>query len=419
MEVRGPERLLASYREIRGRTAALVEGLAVEDMVVQTMLEASPTKWHLAHTSWFFETFVLGPGYRSPHPAYAELFNSYYEGAGPRWPRERRGLLSRPTVAEVLAYRNHVDRAMEAFLALGPREVVAERAAVVEVGLHHEEQHQELLLTDVKTVLCGNPLAPVYRPGRIFPSGETPPLRFVRFPGGPEEIGHAGPGFAFDNERPRHRVWLEPFELGDRLVTAGEYLAFLEDDGYRRPELWLADGWAAAQAGRWAAPLYWEQDDGEWFQATLAGRRPVDPREPVCHVSYYEADAYARWAHARLPNEAEWEVAAARATPGDGGTFLEAGSFHPRALSAGPAPGTLAQLFGDTWEWTGSPYVGYPGFQPWSGTLGEYNGKFMCNQLVLRGGSCVTPARHIRPTYRNFFEPAARWQFTGIRLARP
>jgi ergothioneine biosynthesis protein EgtB len=410
------EELLRSYRAIRATTVALTEGLAPEDMVVQTFAEASPTKWHLAHTSWFFEQFVLGPGYRSPHPMYAVLFNSYYQGAGPRWRRDRRGLLSRPTVAEVLAYRAHVDRAMEAFLAGGPAADVDERAAVVEVGLHHEEQHQELLVTDVKTVLAGNPLAPAYRPPRTANGIEPPPLRFVGFPGGAVEIGHAGPGFCFDNERPRHRVWLEPFELADRPVTCGEYLAFLEEDGYRRPELWLSDGWARVEAGGWEAPLYWEREDGEWFQATLSGRRPVEPREPVCHVSYYEADAYARWAHARLPREEEWEVGAAQAAPG--GNFLDAGNFHPRPLAAEPAPGQLAQVFGDVWEWTASPYVAYPGFQPWGGTLGEYNGKFMCNQVVLRGGSCATPARHLRPTYRNFFGPEARWQFTGIRLAR-
>jgi ergothioneine biosynthesis protein EgtB len=410
------ERLLAAYREVRARTMALVEGLAVEDMVVQTMLEASPTRWHLAHTSWFFEEFVLGAGYRSPEPLYRFLFNSYYEGAGPRWPRGQRGLLSRPTVAEVRAYRAHVDRAMEAFLAGGPGAEVEEKAPAVEVGLHHEEQHQELILTDVKTVLCGNPLSPVYRPRLPGEAGETPPLRFVEFPGGAVEVGHDGVGFAFDNERPRHRVWLEPFALADRPVTAGEYLEFIGDGGYRRPDLWLSDGWAAVQSGGWEAPLYWEREEGGWFQRTLAGRRPVDPREPVCHVSYYEADAYARWAGARLPREEEWEAAAGRAAPG--GTFLEAGAFHPLPVAAPPAPGTLARLFGDVWEWTASPYVPYPGFRPWNGTLGEYNGKFMCNQLVLRGGSCVTPAGHLRPTYRNFFGPGARWQFTGIRLAR-
>lgn len=401
------------YRAVRAATEALAAPLAVEDQVVQTMPDASPTKWHLAHTTWFFETFVLAPRGHAPfHERYGYLFNSYYEGVGARVARPRRGLLSRPTVDEVLAYRAHVDRAMLDVLS----EDLGSLAAVFEIGLHHEQQHQELLLTDVKTVLAANPLHPAYRERAPGSFGEPPRPRFVEQDGGLHEIGDASTSFAFDNERPRHRVFLERFAIASRLVTNGEYLAFVEDGGYRRPELWLSDGFAVVQTRGWDAPLYWERDaeGGGWSLATLGGLLPLDPNEPVCHVSLYEADAFARWAGARLPSEAEWEVAA-RAAPIEG-NFVESERFHPAPLVDRDAP--IAQLFGDAWEWTASPYAPYPGFRPLEGTLGEYNGKFMCNQFVLRGGSCATPQDHVRATYRNFFPPDARWQFTGIRLAR-
>ncbi len=405
------------YRAVRAATAALAAPLSVEDQVVQTMPDASPTKWHLAHTSWFFETFVLARrGYAPFHERWGYLFNSYYEGVGARVARPRRGLLSRPTVAEVLEHRAHVDRAMLDVLESD----LGALAPVVEIGLHHEQQHQELLLTDVKTVLASNPLHPIYRERPSPPSASTrasapPETRFVEHEGGLHEIGDASSAFAFDNERPRHNVFLERFAIASRLVTNGEYLAFMADRGYERPELWLSDGWATAQARGWEAPLYWERDgESGWSIATLAGLLPLDPYEPVCHVSLYEADAFARWAGARLPTEAEWEIAA-RAAPIDG-NFVERERFHPAPLVDRGEP--IAQLFGDVWEWTASPYAPYPGFRPLDGTLGEYNGKFMCNQFVLRGGSCATPHDHVRATYRNFFPPDARWQFSGVRLAR-
>jgi ergothioneine biosynthesis protein EgtB len=397
------EDLAALYPRIRRATEALCAPLAVEDYVLQSMPDASPAKWHLAHTSWFFETFLLGTraGYRPVDARYAELFNSYYNSVGEQHPRDRRGL-SRPTVEEVYAYRRAVDERVAELLPSLPAALLA----VVEVGLHHEEQHQELILTDVKHLLAQNPLQPVYRAAPPRPSRPPAPLAFRRFEGGLVEIGAGGDRFAFDNERPRHRAWLEPFELADRLVTVGEYRAFIDDRGYRRPELWLSDGWAARTAGGWRAPLYWN-GDGTLF--TLAGARPLDPHEPVCHLSFYEADAYARWAGARLPTEEEWEHAAPKAPPPDA-NLLESFHFHPVAGAD--------QTWGDTWEWTQSPYVAYPGYTPFEGALGEYNGKFMCNQLVLRGGSCATPSRHLRASYRNFFPPSARWQFTGVRLAR-
>jgi ergothioneine biosynthesis protein EgtB len=404
----------ALYRTVRAATLRLCEPLETEDMVVQTMPDASPTKWHLAHTSWFFETFVLRRAdatYRVFDDRYNHLFNSYYNTVGDPFPRARRGALSRPTVADVLAHRRHVDDAMLALFERSADHAFAAAAHVIEVGLNHEEQHQELLVTDVKTVLAGSPLALVYRPALPAPAEPAPPLSFTTYDGGLVAIGHAGSGFAFDNEGPRHRVFLEPFALADRLVTCAEYLAFIEDGGYERPDLWLSDGWDERRRSAWSAPLYWRPDGSI---ATLGGARAPELDEPVCHVSFYEADAFARWAGARLPSEAEWEVVASRAAVR--GNLAESGAFHPRA--AGPRDHAPAQLFGDAWEWTASPYVAYPGYAPWSGELGEYNGKFMCNQLVLRGGSCATPERHVRATYRNFFGPAARWQFTGIRLAR-
>jgi len=403
------------YRAVREATESLCRDLAVEDYCIQSMPDVSPPKWHLAHTTWFFETFLLAPylpRYAAFDPAYHHLFNSYYESAGMPFPRAQRGLLARPTVEEVYRYRAHVDRGIETLLvrpAAGQR--AAHVAARLTLGLQHEQQHQELLLTDIKHNFAINPLRPVYRRAPS-PAGSAPKLVWRTCPGGLAAIGHAGEDFAFDNETPRHRVHLEPYALASRLVTNGEYLAFMEDGGYERAELWLADGWRTVKEQEWRAPLYWVRDEG-WLQMTLSGPRPVGPDEPVCHVSYYEAEAYARWAGARLPTEAEWESAA------DGeavaGNLLETGALQPRPASDGPG---LRQVYGDVWEWTASPYAPYPGYRPLPGALGEYNGKFMCNQYVLRGGSCATPANHLRATYRNFFPPAARWQFSGIRLAR-
>jgi ergothioneine biosynthesis protein EgtB len=407
------------YTTVRGATEALCEPLSAEDAALQSMPDASPAKWHLAHTTWFFETFVLAsrPGYRPFHPAFEHLFNSYYRSVGDPFPRPRRGLLSRPSLDEVLAYRRHVDHGMQEWLTAGVPPAVA---AIATLGLQHEQQHQELLLTDVKHLLAQNPLRPAYRPVSAASASAAAraadACRFVARPGGIAAIGHDGRGFAFDNEGPRHRRWLEPFALADRLVTNVEWLAFVGDDGYRRPELWLSDGFDAVEQFGWQAPLYWERDGSNWLHFTLDGMRPLDLDEPVCHVSFYEADAFARWAGARLPGEDEWEVAAADVAVA--GNFVETGRLQPTAVRE-PAPGGgLRQLFGDAWEWTRSSYAPYPGYAPPAGALGEYNGKFMSGQLVLRGGSCLTPRDHVRATYRNFFPPGARWQAMGVRLAR-
>ena len=405
--------LTQRYTEVRQATHELCSPLETEDYVVQSMPDCSPTKWHLAHTTWFFENFILtpnAPDYRPLDARYGYLFNSYYEAVGERHPRPQRGILSRPTVEETYAYRAHVDEAMQRLLEREPDERLTD---LVTLGLHHEQQHQELILTDLKHMLSFNALHPVYAAREIAATRGVPPLGWVDFPGGVEWVGYAGDDFAFDNESPRHRQYLEPFRLGTRLVTNGEYLEFMRDGGYGRPELWLSAGWAAIHEQGWPAPLYWQERDGGWCNFTLTGFRPVADDEPVCHVSYFEADAYARWAGARLPTEAEWEVAS-QAVP-SGGNFVESGAFHPRA--GGNNPG-LQQLFGDVWEWTQSDYAPYPGFKTAEGAVGEYNGKFMCNQYVLRGGSCATPLSHIRSTYRNFFPTDARWQFSGIRLAR-
>ncbi|MCA9583793.1 MAG: ergothioneine biosynthesis protein EgtB [Myxococcales bacterium] len=407
---------------VRKETTRRCEPLSVEDYVVQSMPDASPTKWHLAHTSWFFEEFVLGPLGVPPHDdRYRYLFNSYYEAVGPRHPRPERGLLTRPTVSEVLDYR----RAVDARLAdLAGSDALDAAADALWLGAHHEQQHQELILTDLKHAFSKNPLLPAYRSDDAGPAGYAPgPAAYRAFEGGVVEIGDASAGFAFDNELPRHRVLLEPFEIADRLVTCAELLEFIRDGGYTRPDHWLSDGWAWVQREGIRAPLYWLSDgDAEPSrELTLRGAVPIDPSAPVTHVSFYEADAFARWSQKRLPLETEWEHAASDFLSRGGdmtGTFSE---LHPRAApaasrdSGGPV---LRQLFGDTWEWTASPYVAYPGFRPLAGAFGEYNGKFMCNQLVLRGGSCATPIGHVRPSYRNFFPPEARWQFTGIRLAR-
>jgi ergothioneine biosynthesis protein EgtB len=412
--------LFKRYRQVRQFTDRLCQPLMTEDYVIQAMPDVSPPKWHLAHTSWFFETFILAsasPGYRSPHASFAYLFNSYYVAAGERHCRPKRGLLSRPTVDEVYRYRAYVDQHMTAFFEGLHGEMLERWAPVVDLGLHHEQQHQELLLTDVKYNFACNPLRPAYVTRDVpTPVQELDPIRWVSFLEGINWIGHDGQGFAFDNEFPRHRNFIERFELASRLVTNGEYLAFVADGAYERPELWLSMGWDAVQREGWQAPLYWEKRDGNWWTMTLGGMRPVREAEPVCHVSYYEADAYARWADARLPTEAEWEVAAMPLPIG--GNFVEQQTFHPVPNSQFDTAVPLAQMFGDVWEWTQSHYSPYPGYTAAQGALGEYNGKFMANQFVLRGGSCATSVSHIRPTYRNFFPADARWQFMGIRLAR-
>jgi ergothioneine biosynthesis protein EgtB len=409
--------LRARYDAVRALSEAHCAPLEIEDMVVSSMPDVSPTKWHLAHTSWFFETFVLADHdrtYRSPDARYAFLFNSYYVQAGERHCRAQRGLATRPTVREVFAYRRHVDEAMCRLIDRIAGDDAHPAAPIIELGLHHEQQHQELLLTDIKHVLWTNPLRPAYRPLVAAASAAIEP-GWVAIAGGVHAIGHEGDGFSYDNEGPRHRVFLEPYRLGTRLVTNAEYLAFIDDGGYERAELWLSAGFSAAREGRWLAPLYWERDpDGGWSEFTLGGVRRLDGdalAEPVCHVSYYEADAFARWAGARLPTEFEWEIAA-RTVP-VAGRFVESGNLHPSPVGGDG----LRQLYGDVWQWTGSAYVAYPGYRAAPGAIGEYNGKWMADQWVLRGASCVTPRSHARVTYRNFFPSDARWQFTGIRLA--
>lgn len=429
------ESLHGRLARVRATTERLCEGLSPEDCMVQSMEDASPVKWHLAHTSWFFEQFVLQPAGQPPHDArWAAIFNSYYVGAGPRHARARRGDLSRPGLDEVLRYRQQVTQRV---LALLPTADAAQRT-LIRLGLEHEQQHQELIVTDLKHHFHSQPLAPLYGPPveagmATRTASPAPPAGWVQVEAGLHRIGAADDGFAFDNECPGHRVWVEGFEIADRLVTEAEYLAFIDDGGYERPELWLSDGWAAREQGLWQAPLYWHRADvsaatsvrsgpDAWRLYTLGGWRSPRACVPVCHLSHYEADAYARWAQARLPTEAEWEVAVTRYGSVDSsvaGTRLEDGQFHPRAASAstGREP-TLRQTAGDCWEWTSSAYLPYPGYRIPEGTVGEYNGKFMSGQMVLRGGSVATPHGHLRPTYRNFFPPAARWQFSGIRLAR-
>ncbi len=412
------DEVIRRYRLVRERTAALAAPLSAEDMLVQSMPDASPTKWHLAHTTWFFEEFVLArfePGHRWHDERWRVLFNSYYEAAGPRYPRPARGLLSRPSLDEVRAWRARVDERMLRLLAT----VDAAALEIALLGTHHEEQHQELLLTDATHALAQNPLRPAYAPATSgAPSSlAAPALEWIAFDERVAAIGHEGPSFAFDNEGPRHRVFVERFAMGSRLVTNGEYTRFIEDGGYERPELWLSDGWAAARVEGWGAPLYWELVNGAWVGFGLHGPRPLDPSAPVTHVSFYEADAYARWTGHRLPTEGEWEVLAA-AAPVDG-NFLESGRLDAATAEdrAGRDGRGVLQLFGDAWEWTASAYLPYPRFRPAAGALGEYNGKFMSGQMVLRGGSSLSPRGHLRPTYRNFFPPHTRWQMSGIRLA--
>lgn len=410
-----PAALANRLLDCRVQTIALTAGLTDADATVQSMEDASPAKWHLAHTTWFFEEFVLAsyaPGYRPVDPRYRYLYNSYYDAVGPRHPRRSRGLLTRPTLVEIVDYRRRVDDALRG-LASGSLPQPA--LDLIELGIQHEQQHQELLLTDLLHLFAQNPLRPVYRAtcdADCADAAREP--EWIDFPGGRFDVGHAGAEFAFDCERPRHAFLLAPYRLANRPVTSEEWIEFIVDGGYRSPQLWLSDGWARVQAEHWQAPLYWEQRDGTWWQMTLSGERPVEPAAPVSQISYFEADAFARWKGARLPTEFEWEVAA-RAQP-VAGRFASTGRFRPSpGLADGQAP--LHQIYGDVWEWTASAYDAYPGFKVAAGAVGEYNGKFMCGQYVLRGGSCVTPAGHVRPTYRNFFYPHQRWQFAGLRLA--
>lgn len=406
-----------AYRGTRALTERLAEPLTPEDQTVQSMPDVSPTKWHRAHVTWFFETFVLerfAPGYQPFDPLFRELFNSYYEGVGPQFQRSDRGLISRPGAEEIGKYRDHVDAAMEVLLG-GASDDDVELLALTELGLHHEQQHQELLLMDIKHVLSINPRRPVYVFDQVEAAAAAAPTWIELDPpgGGIVEAGHAGDGFCFDNELPRHRTFLEPFRLADRLVTAGEWIEFIDDGGYQRPDLWLSDGWHTIRRDGWDAPLYWSRDGGEWLVHTLGGTRPVVSAEPVCHVSHYEADAYARWRGARLPTESEWEYAAASIGSTDSRPFtLDALQPKPAESS-----GRLTQLFGECWQWTSSAYLPYPGFAPAPGAVGEYNGKFMSGQMVLRGSSSYTPPGHCRPTYRNFFPAHARWMLSGVRLA--
>ena len=415
------ESLIDFYKTVREFSHTLAEPLVIEDYVVQSMPDVSPTKWHLAHTSWFFETFVLSqalPKYKSPNTGYAYLFNSYYVQAGERHYRPKRGLISRPTVEETYQYRNHVDESMLQFMENSNEKEWDQLAPVIEIGIHHEQQHQELIVTDIKHVLSENPLKPKYLDKTQ--NGHKPeklePLAWVEFEEEIYTIGNQGDGFGYDNEYPNHKVYLNSFELGSRLITNAEYIEFIEDGGYKTPEIWLSEGWATVETENWNCPLYWENKDGKWMQFTLTGLREVEPNEPVTHVSYFEADAFARWAGFRLPTEAEWEVAASNLEME--GNFVDNMNFHPVSLGKDSNGSELKQMFGDVWEWTQSSYSAYPGYKTPPGALGEYNGKFMCNQMVLRGGSCATSRSHIRKTYRNFFPTNARWQFMGIRLAK-
>ncbi len=409
------EHILDTYRTTRQFTEALTRPLATEDYVVQTMADVSPAKWHLGHTSWFFEMMILvahQSGYQPYHPRYNHIFNSYYECMGDRVLRPQRGHLSRPTVKEILAYRETIDSAIEAFIQGSSNNDYQSALATMVIGLHHEQQHQELILTDIKHVFATNPLRPAY--DHRDEDAQTPaaPLQYIAVPGGLVEVGADTTGFAFDNEKPRHRVFLNEFKLANRCVTVGEYLEFIDAGGYRSAQYWLADGWDWVQCNRIHAPLYWLKSDGRWHTMTLAGPMQINLNEPVCHVSYYEADAFARWANKRLPTEFEWEHAATLWGDDGSGAFLERGEYHPRTTPVGQR-----DMLGNVWEWTASPYVPYPGYRCFSGHLAEYNAKFMSNQLVLRGGSCATPRSHIRVTYRNFFQAEKRWQFTGFRLA--
>jgi ergothioneine biosynthesis protein EgtB len=409
--------LLACYLGVRAETDRLTAPLSDEDQVVQSMPDASPAKWHRAHVTWFFETFVLGKfaaGYEAFDADYTYLFNSYYDAVGDRHPRPQRGMLTRPSGADVTAYRGFVDEAMQDFIVSAPSSAWRDVAPLIVLGLHHEQQHQELILMDILYLFAQNSIDPAYQTYRAAPARRAPPLAWIDHDGGVRAIGHADDTFAFDNEGPRHEVVLQPYRLSSRLVTNAEWLEFIADGGYRRPEFWLSDGWATVSGEDWQAPLYWQQRDGEWTAMSLSGRNEINRQAPVCHVSYYEADAYARWVGKRLPTEAEWECAAADLSVV--GNFVGSGLLRT-APAEGRAGGAPEQMFGDVWEWTQSAYGAYPGFRAVKGAVGEYNGKFMSNQMVLRGGACVTPDGHVRATYRNFFYPHMRWLFGGVRLA--
>lgn len=413
--------LAQAFGDIRQASLTLAAPLSPEDCQVQSMPDASPTKWHLAHITWFFETFILErfeAAFKPFDAAFRVLFNSYYQGVGDMHPRPQRGLITRPTLAEVVGYRADVDVRMQRLLAARPDD--ATLAALVTLGLHHEQQHQELLLTDIKHALSFNPTHAAYARRWPMTSVQAQPLRWFGFEAGLIEHGFDAAldgDFCFDNETPRHRAYTAPFELASRPVSYGDYLAFIDDAGYQRPELWLSMGWDWVRSGQRRAPLYWREVEGRWMHHTLQGPTEIDPRTPVCHLSYFEADAYARWAGARLPTELEWEHAARQVQPPAHPNFADRGAFHPLPCEdlASVDP---VQMFGDVWEWTQSSYGAYPGYRPLPGAVGEYNGKFMCNQYVLRGGSCATPAGHVRASYRNFFPPEAQWQFSGLRLAR-
>ncbi|MBA2436511.1 MAG: ergothioneine biosynthesis protein EgtB [Chthoniobacterales bacterium] len=414
--------MLGRFQQVRSFSQSLCATLEPEDYVVQSMPDVSPTKWHLAHTSWFFETFILKvwmPGYQPEVPEYAYLFNSYYNAAGDMHRRDLRGLISRPTVAEAYRFRRSIDQHVQELLESADHELIDTLEPVFTIGLQHEQQHQELLVTDIKHVFAQNPLHPIFRERNDRPQRRTiAPCGFVDFEEAIVEIGHGGRGFSYDNEGPRHRALVGAFSLATRPVTNGEYIAFIEDGGYKRPDHWLSLGWTTVNqpaSGEWEAPLYWTKRDGNWWNFTLSGMRPVDEAEPVTHVSHFEADAFANWSGARLPTEFEWERAAAGLEIE--GNFVDTERFQPAPVEAQPN-GKLTRMFGDVWEWTRSAYLPYPGYRAEPGALGEYNGKFMSSQMVLRGGSCATSQNHIRPTYRNFFQPEKRWQFTGIRLAR-
>jgi ergothioneine biosynthesis protein EgtB len=411
--------LFRLFKQVREYSNTLCKPLRTEDFCIQSAEYVSPTRWHLAHTSWFFEQFVLREykeNYRPLDPEYAYLFNSYYIQAGPVYARPKRGHISRPTVEQIFEYRSYVDKQVIDLISDVNEKRLGEIAGLITLGCHHEQQHQELILTDIKHVFSQNPLFPRYAVNKELRKSSVPPIRWISFDEGIHEMGYTGSGFSYDNENPRHRVFLEPFKIASRLITNGEYLEFISDRGYERAELWLSLAWDTVQKQSWRAPLYWFKKNDEWWNFTLQGLRPVDLDEPVCHISYFEADAFARWADARLPYEAEWERAAGELPVS--GNFVEDDFYHTTPLYKTTDETTLRQMYGDVWEWTLSHYSPYPGYRPPKGAIGEYNGKFMCNQFVLRGGSCATSRTHIRKTYRNFFQPETQWQFSGIRLAK-
>lgn len=408
--------IIADFIETRQQSVAVCEPLLPEDFCLQGAAFASPPKWHLGHTTWFFETFILKPfakDYHPQEPLYEVLFNSYYNGIGAQHPREQRGLLSRPTLAEVLSYRGYVETAILSLLQEANTTTLKAICERMLLGIEHERQHQELFFTDIKYSLSVNPLQPVYRHAELTAANDQPAAAWLSYPGGLIEIGHHGEEFCFDNELPRHQTFLEPYELSRQLVSNSDYQQFIDNDGYQRAELWLADGWTTLQTESWSAPLHWVERNGQALEYTLNGLHPRQPANPVCHISGYEADAYARWTGARLPTEQEWEAAASDQLPGNRG--LDQACYHP---AAAPADAGINQLYGDCWQWTRSAYTPYPGYSPSAGAIGEYNGKFMSNQWVLRGSSCVTKPSQARPSYRNFFYPQDRWQFSGVRLAR-